>query len=155
MGGIGKTTIARLVYESISVHFEVSCFLANVREVSERGNLVDLQRQLLSPILKEQITQVWDEQQQTKLEASPYEGRRLKRQIGIRGISLRRATIEKTNWNCEAFSKMLNPKFLEFDNMMISTSPRLLPNSLRSIKWSLYPSKFLPSRLSTEVPYFT
>ncbi|CAL2276353.1 unnamed protein product, partial [Prunus armeniaca] len=62
MGGIGKTTIAKLVYESISIHFEVSCFLANVRAVSEHGNLVNLQRQLLFPILKEQITQVWDEQ---------------------------------------------------------------------------------------------
>ncbi|XP_021819714.1 TMV resistance protein N-like isoform X2 [Prunus avium] len=62
MGGIGKTTIARLVYESISIHFEVSCFLANVREASEGNRLVDLQRQLLSPILKEQITKVWDEQ---------------------------------------------------------------------------------------------
>ncbi|XP_021819712.1 TMV resistance protein N-like [Prunus avium] len=62
MGGIGKTSIAKLVYESISIHFEVSCFLANVREVSERGHLVDLQRQLLFPILKEQIIRVWDEQ---------------------------------------------------------------------------------------------
>ncbi|KAL6269686.1 hypothetical protein ACE6H2_026597 [Prunus campanulata] len=62
MGGIGKTTIAKLVYESISINFEVSCFLANVREVSEHGNLVNLQRQLLFPILKEQITLVWDEQ---------------------------------------------------------------------------------------------
>ncbi|VVA33499.1 PREDICTED: TMV resistance N [Prunus dulcis] len=62
MGGIGKTSIAKQVYESISIHFEVSCFLANVREVSERGHLVDLQRQLLFPILKEQIIRVWDEQ---------------------------------------------------------------------------------------------
>ncbi|CAL2276637.1 unnamed protein product [Prunus armeniaca] len=61
MGGIGKTTIARLVYESISIHFEVSCFLANVREASEGNRLVDLQRQLLFPILKKQITQVLNE----------------------------------------------------------------------------------------------
>ncbi|XP_008237534.1 PREDICTED: TMV resistance protein N-like [Prunus mume] len=65
MGGIGKTTIAKLVHDSICMHFEVSCFLANVREVSQRGNLVDLQRKLLSLILKEQITDVWDEQSGT------------------------------------------------------------------------------------------
>ncbi|XP_021819719.1 TMV resistance protein N-like [Prunus avium] len=61
MGGIGKTTIARLVYESISIHFEVSCFLASVREASEGNRLVDLQRQLLFPILKKQITRVLNE----------------------------------------------------------------------------------------------
>ncbi|CAL8174214.1 unnamed protein product [Prunus armeniaca] len=62
MGGIGKTTIARLVYESISFRFEVPCFLANVREACEGNRLVDLQKQLLFPILKKQITQVWDEE---------------------------------------------------------------------------------------------
>lgn len=33
MGGIGKTTIARVVYDLISHEFEASCFLANVREI--------------------------------------------------------------------------------------------------------------------------
>lgn len=59
MGGIGKTTIARLAYERISHRFEVCTFLANVREVSVKHGIVNLQKQHLSPILKEKITQVW------------------------------------------------------------------------------------------------
>ncbi|XP_027352151.1 TMV resistance protein N-like [Abrus precatorius] len=48
MGGIGKTTISRAVYEAIQGNFEVSCFLENVREVSETNGLFHMQRQLLS-----------------------------------------------------------------------------------------------------------
>ncbi|KAI5312221.1 hypothetical protein L3X38_041394 [Prunus dulcis] len=377
MGGIGKTTIAKLVYDRISIHYEVKSFLANVREVSQRGDLVNLQRQLLSPILKDQFTQVWDEQWGTsviknclynkkvllilddvsessqleklagekdwfgkgsiiiittrdkrllvkhdihiscKVEAlgnddalvlfslnafkkkEPEEGflelskgfvsyarglplalkllgclvykrdqyewkseldklqkipnseiidllkisydgldemnkdifldvaffhkgmfkervieildccglyghiginalvqkslltidisnntvemhdliqemaleivrRECSEEPGrrsrlcncddishvfinntatykIKGIALRMARLEMADWNCEAFSKMCNLKVLEFDNVIISSSPRILPNSLRIIKWSRYPSKFLPS----------
>ncbi|QHO08752.1 TMV resistance protein N [Arachis hypogaea] len=36
MGGIGKTTIARRVYESIQSEFKASCFLVNVRETREK-----------------------------------------------------------------------------------------------------------------------
>ncbi|KAG2666088.1 hypothetical protein I3760_15G039000 [Carya illinoinensis] len=51
MGGIGKTTLARAVYDRISSQFEASSFIANVREESARGGLVPLQTQLLSDIL--------------------------------------------------------------------------------------------------------
>jgi nucleoside-triphosphatase THEP1 len=48
MGGIGKTTLARAVYERIVCQFEANCFLANVREETRKHGLVALQKQLLS-----------------------------------------------------------------------------------------------------------
>ncbi|PNX92725.1 disease resistance protein (TIR-NBS-LRR class) [Trifolium pratense] len=48
MGGIGKSTIARAVYEAIQCEFQLTCFLANVGELSETNGLVHIQRQLLS-----------------------------------------------------------------------------------------------------------
>ncbi|XP_020412923.1 TMV resistance protein N [Prunus persica] len=40
---------------------------------------------------------------------------------------------------------MINLKFLEVDNVIISSIPRILPNSLRIMKWNRYSSKYLPS----------
>ena len=53
MGGIGKTTIAQVLYDRIRYHFDGSCFLSNIREKSGNGGLVPLQKQLLSDILIE------------------------------------------------------------------------------------------------------
>ncbi|KAG5564707.1 hypothetical protein RHGRI_000786 [Rhododendron griersonianum] len=53
MGGIGKTTIAKRLYNIIQHKFERSGFLADVRETSQRPNgLVELQKKLLLAILK-------------------------------------------------------------------------------------------------------
>jgi hypothetical protein len=52
MGGIGKTTIAKAIYNSIACQFEGSCFLGNIKETSCRmDGLIDLQNKLLSKIL--------------------------------------------------------------------------------------------------------
>ncbi|KAI9077639.1 hypothetical protein K1719_040414 [Acacia pycnantha] len=52
MGGIGKTTIAKAIYNEVGQSFEGKCFLRNVREVWKQDNeQVHLQEQLLSDIL--------------------------------------------------------------------------------------------------------
>ncbi|KAK8633073.1 hypothetical protein V6N13_013927 [Hibiscus sabdariffa] len=54
MGGIGKTTFARVVYDQMSSHFEGKCFIADVREVSDKFGLVSLQK-LLFQILSGEV----------------------------------------------------------------------------------------------------
>ncbi|XP_042514439.1 disease resistance protein RUN1-like [Macadamia integrifolia] len=54
-GGIGKTTIAKAVYNAIVHHFEGCSFLANVRETAQQHNgLTCLQNQLCLDILKQE-----------------------------------------------------------------------------------------------------
>ncbi|KAF3456178.1 hypothetical protein FNV43_RR00828 [Rhamnella rubrinervis] len=55
LGGLGKTTLARVYLEYMSCQFQASSFLANVRETYERkgdDGLVKLQKQLLTDVLK-------------------------------------------------------------------------------------------------------
>ncbi|XP_050237172.1 disease resistance protein RPV1-like [Mercurialis annua] len=60
-GGIGKTTIAKTVYNMNCDNFEGRSFLANIRETSEQSNgLLQIQRQLLSDILKEQPIKIYN-----------------------------------------------------------------------------------------------
>ncbi|KAG4123204.1 hypothetical protein ERO13_D11G312054v2 [Gossypium hirsutum] len=54
MGGIGKTTLAKVAYTQMLPHFEGKCFLADVREVSNKHGLVSLQKQLLSQIFPDE-----------------------------------------------------------------------------------------------------
>ncbi|PRQ22479.1 putative P-loop containing nucleoside triphosphate hydrolase [Rosa chinensis] len=56
MGGIGKTTIAKVVYERIYSQFEGHVFLENVRESSHKpGGSIGLQEELLSKLLRHNV----------------------------------------------------------------------------------------------------
>ncbi|XP_059644003.1 disease resistance protein L6-like [Cornus florida] len=53
MGGIGKTTIAKYIYNKLLEFFQCGCFLADVREtVQQHKGFVSLQKQLLADTLK-------------------------------------------------------------------------------------------------------
>ncbi|MED6119776.1 hypothetical protein PIB30_014826 [Stylosanthes scabra] len=54
IGGIGKTTIAKAIYNQIHRHFESCCFLSNIREFWEQSatSQVHLQERLLSDVYR-------------------------------------------------------------------------------------------------------
>lgn len=58
MGGAGKTTTARAVFDNLSNDFEAISFVENVREVSKASvfGLKNLQERILSKVLKELVT---------------------------------------------------------------------------------------------------
>ncbi|KAG6671190.1 hypothetical protein I3843_Q009700 [Carya illinoinensis] len=51
IGGIGKTTFSKDIYNRISSQFDGSCFFSNIRDISKSGGLIKLQKILLSEIL--------------------------------------------------------------------------------------------------------
>ncbi|XP_054817712.1 TMV resistance protein N-like [Prosopis cineraria] len=54
-GGLGKTALARAFYDRKCKDFEVCCFLHNVRETNEKGDLILLQRKLISSLNKSSL----------------------------------------------------------------------------------------------------
>ena len=59
-GGIGKTTLARAIYETVCNRFEVSGFIDDIREVSKKQGLNQVQKQILAQIPDERNIDIWD-----------------------------------------------------------------------------------------------
>ena len=60
MGGIGKTTLARVVYGILFNKFEACCFIPNIGEVSKECGLLRLQQSLLFELLMESYVNIQD-----------------------------------------------------------------------------------------------
>ncbi|KAG6630100.1 hypothetical protein CIPAW_14G131900 [Carya illinoinensis] len=63
MGGVGKTTLAEIIYDRVSYQFEGSSFISHIRERSTTArDLASLQKELLHGIMQEEIP-FWDDHQ--------------------------------------------------------------------------------------------
>ncbi|GKC23185.1 NB-ARC domains-containing protein [Tanacetum coccineum] len=52
ISGIGKTTLAKAIYDHIYIYFEGSCFCEDVQGVSKRQGLTQVQMQMIGKIMK-------------------------------------------------------------------------------------------------------
>ncbi|XP_039154695.1 disease resistance protein RPV1-like [Eucalyptus grandis] len=67
MGGIGKTTTAKMIYNKLSDDFDKCCFLQDIRETSKGNGIQYLQAQLISDILKMKRVDIKDIHEGTRM----------------------------------------------------------------------------------------
>ncbi|KAF8028843.1 hypothetical protein BT93_E1493 [Corymbia citriodora subsp. variegata] len=76
MGGIGKTTLAKTIYNKLSNQLEHRSFIADIRESWKRNGIYYLQNQLIYDILKRE-NEVRNEDEGTKFISSKFKGKKV------------------------------------------------------------------------------
>ncbi|KAF5761301.1 putative TIR domain, P-loop containing nucleoside triphosphate hydrolase [Helianthus annuus] len=77
MGGTGKTTLARTIFDKQFVNFEGRSFVENVRETTTRSGLQKLQKQVLRDVLKDKNITVSSVHEGTKLMKTRLRGKKV------------------------------------------------------------------------------
>ncbi|XP_075641491.1 disease resistance protein Roq1-like [Castanea sativa] len=77
MGGMGKTTLAKVAYKIFSKEFEACCFIDNVRENCEKEGELSLQKNLISQILNDTNLNIKNECEVEQMIKSRLCGRRI------------------------------------------------------------------------------
>ncbi|KAJ0954909.1 putative TIR domain, P-loop containing nucleoside triphosphate hydrolase [Helianthus annuus] len=77
MGGTGKTTLARTIFDKQFVNFEGRSFVENVRETTTRSGLQKLQKQVLRDVLKDKSITVSSVHEGTKLMKTRLRGKKV------------------------------------------------------------------------------
>ncbi|KAL4642307.1 hypothetical protein ACB092_02G006500 [Castanea dentata] len=119
--GVGKTTIANVVYSIIGHQFEGSCFVENVREKSINCGMIRLQEKLLSKILQDNNLKVDIEFKGTKL---------IKDRIGCKKVLLvlddvdNSEQIEKLLGKCDWFASGSIVIITTRDKQVLATLPK-------------------------------
>ncbi|KAK3417820.1 hypothetical protein EUGRSUZ_H03796 [Eucalyptus grandis] len=67
MGGIGKTTTAKMIYNKLLDNFDNCCFLQDIRETSKGNGIQCSQNQLISVILKRKCVDIKDIHEGTQM----------------------------------------------------------------------------------------
>ncbi|KAG7948141.1 hypothetical protein I3843_14G132500 [Carya illinoinensis] len=77
MGGVGKTTLAEIIYDRVSYQFEGSSFISGIREKSTSGrDLASLQKELLHGIMQEEIP-FWNDHQGIRMIMNKLQNKRV------------------------------------------------------------------------------
>ncbi|KOM54582.1 hypothetical protein LR48_Vigan10g047400 [Vigna angularis] len=173
MGGVGKSTLARAVYNGlIAENFDSLCFLENVREKSNKHGLEHLQSILISQVLGQEdinltiemhdlIENMGRKIDQKESAKEPGNRRRLwlpKDIIQVLKYKMGTGKIEiicldfsisenEETIECDenTFMEMENLKILINRNVKFSKVPNYFPESLKVLEWHRYPSNCLPS----------